>query len=335
MDVVLCHPEFGYYTTRDPLGADGDFTTAPEISQIFGEMLGLWAADIWVKMGSPDAVKIIECGPGRGTLLADALRAARCAAGFCETLQVHLVETSPALRARQGQALSGFSPVWHDRFDTLPPGPTILIANEFLDALPVRQCVRTGSGWAERHVDVDGDKGFRFVLSSADTQTIESLPLPCRMAAPGQIVEFSPARENFVADVSARLAASGGAALFIDYGHGASAPGETLQAVRAHRFVPVLEGVGNADLTAHVDFARLALCAGKTGVSVSPLVAQGAFLTQLGGDARLAALCEKNPGRAHALKTGYDRLISPHAMGELFKVMGLWHGLKAPPEGFS
>lgn len=335
MDMVLGHPVFGYYPTRDPLGAQGDFTTAPEISQIFGELIGLWAADVWMKMGRPDPVLLVECGPGRGTILADAMRAARVVPEFCKAIRIHLVETSPALRAHQAHTLRDFAPVWHDRPEDLPPGPMILIANEFLDALPVRQCVRTTSGWAERHVDLDGPEDFRFVLRPADPQTIEALPAPCRAAAPGEIVEFSPAREAFAKHLSARLVRSNGAALLIDYGHASSAPGDTLQAVRAHRFAPVLKDIGNADLTAHVDFARLAEGIHPTGVSIAPIVSQGAFLTALGGAARLEALSRKNPGQAESLQSAYRRLTAPNEMGDLFKVMAVWHGLDALPEGFS
>lgn len=334
MEIALGHPK-GYYATRDPLGARGDFTTAPEISQIFGEMIGLWAADVWDKIGRPDPVLIVECGPGRGTLLADALRAAQVLPGFCRAAHVHLIETSPVLRACQSRALKDFIPVWHEELGTLPPGPAIVLANEFLDALPIRQLVRMESGWAERFVDADGADGFCFMLRPAAPETIESLPLPCRKTAPGQIVEIAPVREAFVTALSERLLVGGGAALMIDYGHLSSGPGDTLQAVRAHRFAPVLEDIGEADLTAHVDFERLALGARAGGVQVGQLVEQGDFLRRLGGPARLEALCRSNPERAEELRSGFHRLSAPEAMGRLFKVMALWHGLKTPPEGIS
>jgi NADH dehydrogenase [ubiquinone] 1 alpha subcomplex assembly factor 7 len=335
MQTVLCHPELGYYTTRDPLGATGDFTTAPEISQIFGEMIGLWAADVWMKMGAPPHVLLAECGPGRGTLMADALRAARKIPPFAQALRVHLIETSPTLRAHQARALADADPVWHGGLEDLPAGPLILIGNEFLDALPVRQFERAAKGWAERCVGAGTDGSFFFEAVPVGAGALRDLRLADTTFAQGTVVERAPAREAFVETLAARLREEGGAALFLDYGSARSGTGDTLQAVRAHRPVPVLEDIGQADLTAHVDFEALAHGAARGGATVGPIVDQGMFLHALGGQARLAALCRVNPSQADDLRAGYERLSATHAMGRLFKAWSLWHGLTAPPEGFS
>lgn len=334
MEIVLCHPAFGYYTTRDPFGAGGDFTTAPEISQIFGEVMGLWLADAWVKAGRPDPILLVECGPGRGTLMADVLRATRKIPGFSNAARVHLIESSPFLRARQAEALADFTPVFHDRIERLPTGPVFLIANEFLDALPVRQYRRTESGWAERRVTLDDAQHFRFV-EEASPEDNEALSDRARTTTPGAMVEISPAREDFLLHVANRVRQAGGAALFIDYGSERSGFGDTLQALRAHRPVDVLDCVGEADLTTQVDFEPLVRVARTADVQVAPVVDQGLFLTRMGGALRLEALCRARPDRAQDLRAGFARLTAPEAMGRLFKVLGLWHGLDGFPEGFS
>ena len=261
MAEALGHPEHGYYRRRDPLGAAGDFTTAPEIGQAFGELLGLWCADCWEQMGRPRPVRLVELGPGRGTLMADALRAATVMPGFRQAIDLHLVETSPTLRARQRQALGDAAPAWHDRFETVPAGPMLLIANEFFDALPVHQFQATAAGWRERLVALEaGGDGFRPALASAPSPAAALIAPNLDPAGlpPGSVVEVAPAGIALAGAIGARLTADGGATVIIDYGHAASAAGDTLQAVRGHRRHPVLAEPGAADLTAHVDFAALA-----------------------------------------------------------------------------
>src|SRR5215470_2219640 len=255
MTEVLQHPRLGYYATRDPLGTAGDFVTAPEVSQVFGELIGLWCADAWARMGQPDPVHLAELGPGRGTLMADALRALAVAPDFRRALRLHLVETSPALRALQARALATAAPTWHERLDAIPAGPLLLVANEFLDTLPIRQFERRGSGWNERRVGLAPDGGtLVFALDPAPSPSAALLPSRLSPAAEGSVAEACPAALSLAADLARRLSADGGAALFIDYGHPESAWGDTLQAVRQHRYHPVLEAPGSADITAHVDF---------------------------------------------------------------------------------
>jgi len=305
-----------YYAARDPLGSAGDFTTAPEISQMFGELLGLWLADMWRRAGGPQPVSYVELGPGRGTLAADALRAMR-RMGLAP--RVHLVEGSAALRHRQLAAVP--DAVWHHDPSTLPDdGPILLLANEFLDALPLRQLVRTAAGWRERMVAVEGG---RFVCIAGDRPMDAVLPEARRDAAEGTLIETSPAAAAVVREVAERLARQGGAALFIDYGHDAPRTGSTLQAVRAHRKVDAFEDPGEADLSAHVDFATLGPLAATAGARWLGTVPQGAFLGALGIEARAAALARAAPGQAEALRIALHRLTDRAQMGELFKVMGL------------
>lgn len=334
MSLALGHPVHGYYMTRDPFGAKGDFTTAPEISQMFGETLGAWAADVWVKLGAPSRFSLVECGPGRGTLMADALRATRRVPGFHASLAVHLVETSPVLRAYQERALKGFAVTWHDTLETLPAnGPLVLLANEFLDALPVRQIVKTASGWAERALILDAQGSLAFGISPAP----DSLPPLVRFSArEGDIAEIAPERTAFVRSLAVRLRRQKGAALFVDYGYERPASGETLQAVKNHAFAPVLEEIGRADLTAHVDFSAIAEAARVEAVSVYGPVAQGSFLERLGLMARAdIVLKAASPVQAKDIREAAARLLDPAQMGGLFKVLALYEGLETPPEGFS
>jgi SAM-dependent MidA family methyltransferase len=294
-----------YYATRDPLGAKGDFITAPEISQMFGEMVGAALADCWARAGKPSDAIYAELGPGRGTLARDALKVLR-AAGF--EGEVHLVETSPALRAMQEKALSPAN--WHEEIADLPAKPLLLVANEFLDALPIRQFV----GDVERRVLVAAG-GLAFDRD-------------------GDIVETSPAREAAVTAIAMCLAAKGGVALFMDYGHTMSAPGDTLQAVRDHGFAPVLANPGEQDLTSHVDFEAIAAAAGDAGAAVTRLVGQGEWLNRLGIRARAEALAEANPGKVAEIQAAVERLTAPDQMGDLFKVIAI-HSVDWPqPAGF-
>ncbi len=316
MAICLGDPQHGYYTTRDPFGAAGDFVTAPEISQMFGELIGLWAAEVWLQMGSPAPVVMVELGPGRGTLMADALRAARALPAFRQALSVHLVETSPVLRQAQGRALADADPTWHDATGTLPDGPIIVIANEFLDALPIRQFVRKDGAWRERLVGLDPDGRLAFGLAPD--------PEPLAGAAPeGTVREVPVAALPIVRDIARRIAATGGAALFIDYGHDGAGYGDTLQALRAHGFADPLARPGSQDLTVHVDFAILREAARAEACAYQGTVSQGEWLLRLGLGQRAAALSARaDPGQAARIAAAFDRLTAggATAMGRLFKV---------------
>ncbi|MEA3061688.1 MAG: dehydrogenase [ubiquinone] 1 alpha subcomplex assembly factor 7 [Sphingomonadales bacterium] len=305
-----------YYATRDPLGAGGDFVTAPEISQAFGELAGLCLADAWDRAGRPEAAAYVELGPGRGTLAADALRAMR-AAGLAPA--VHFVETSPVLRAAQAARVPGAA--WHDDIAGLPEdGPLLVVANEFFDALPARQLVRAGLGWHERVVDVaDG----RFVPKAGPPVPAAAIPAHVREASEGSILEVSPAATAVAAGLAHRLVAQGGAALIVDYGHARTSAGETLQAVRAHRYVDPWSEPGESDLTVHVDFEALAAAARDEGARVLGPVGQGDWLRALGMDARTEALAARAPERREELERARDRLVGEAEMGRLFKVLAL------------
>jgi NADH dehydrogenase [ubiquinone] 1 alpha subcomplex assembly factor 7 len=341
MAEALGHPRYGYYATRDPFGAAGDFITAPEISQMFGELLGLWCAAMWRLMGEPRPVRLVELGPGRGTLMADALRAiGQAAPQFRAALDVHLVETSPALRALQAERLGTDGVAWHDAWDGVPPGPALVLANEFLDALPVHQFVRQDGGWRERLVGRDpAGGGLRFELSAEAPDAAAALPRALAQQADtlpdGSIVEIRPAANALGRALGARIAAEGCAALIVDYGHAASAAGDTLQAVRDHRYADVLAAPGEADLTAHVDFAAFAEAARAVGAAVHGPLTQSRFLRALGIEARAEALREKaSPDQAAAIDSATRRLIHPAEMGTLFKVLALSRAAPAPPPGF-
>jgi len=295
-----------YYATRDPLGRGGDFTTAPEISQMFGELVGAALADCWQRSGSPADTIYAELGPGRGTLAADALRVLR-KSGF--EGPVHLVETSPAMRAEQARRVPDAT--WHDSIAELPPAPLLLAANEFLDALPVRQWI----AGTERGVTIARDR--------------------LAFTAEGDIREDSPARDSAVAALSSHLARHGGCALIIDYGHAHSAPGDTLQAVRGHAFADPLADPGEADLTAHVDFEAVTRAARAPGVQVTLFVPQGTWLERLGIAARCAALAAAHPHRAAELAAARARLCDGAQMGELFKLIALHSINWARPAGFA
>jgi NADH dehydrogenase [ubiquinone] 1 alpha subcomplex assembly factor 7 len=304
-----------YYASRDPLGTAGDFTTAPEISQMFGELVGLWLADLWDRAErSADAI-YVELGPGRGTLAKDALRA-MASAGLRP--EVHLVEASPALREIQRTAFP--EAVFHDDPSTLPAQqPLLLVANEFLDALPVRQLVRAEDGWRERMVGLDGET-FAFVAGIQPMD--DAVPEAFADAPPGAIVEACPGAAAIVEEIAHRLRAQGGAALFADYGTLATHTGSTLQAVKAHRRVDPFAEIGQADLTAHVDFAVLAALAQRSGLAVAATT-QGKWLTAMGIDARAATLVRAAPARANEIAAARDRLVNAAAMGDLFKVMAM------------
>jgi NADH dehydrogenase [ubiquinone] 1 alpha subcomplex assembly factor 7 len=329
MLLCLLHPAHGYYTTRDPLGVAGDFTTAPEISQMFGEMLGLSLAQIWMDQGRPAPFALAELGPGRGTLMADALRATARVPGFHAAMRLHLIEASPVLRARQAATLAGFAPHFHDSADTLPDSPLFLLANEFFDALPIRQFLRRGDGWAERMV---GAQDGALCFGLAPPVPLAALAGRLADTAEGEMVETCQPAQPIMAAIAARIAARGGAALVIDYGDWRSR-GDTLQALRAHRFDHPLAHPGEADLTAHVDFEALALAAQP--LHAEALTPQGVFLEALGMGARANALAERLEGAARdAHLAAYRRLTHGREMGHLFKVLGLRRATDPALPGF-
>lgn len=327
MAECLLHPVHGYYMTRDPFGAVGDFTTAPEISQMFGELLGLALAQAWLDRGAPTPFTLAELGPGRGTLMADILRATKGVPGFRAAAQVVLVEASPSLREVQGTTLSGHAPVWVSRVEDLPEAPLFLIANEFLDALPVRQFQRGAQGWQERLVGLRDDR-LTFGLSAPLPQVPETPAL--RHAPEGALVEDNLPARIAVAEVAKRIARHGGIAYWIDYG-GWRSQGDTLQALRNHAFDDPLAHPGEADLTAHVDFEPLAALARAFAYDT-----QGAVLARLGIDARAERLAAKLTGAAlESHRAAHRRLTDPSEMGSVFKVLAVTSAGAPPPPGFS
>ncbi|MEP3051863.1 MAG: SAM-dependent methyltransferase [Erythrobacter sp.] len=305
-----------YYSSRDPLGDTGDFITAPEISQMFGELIGLWLVDQWMQMGAPARVHYVELGPGRGTLAKDILRAAQ---RFELKPQVHMVEGSPAMRALQRGAIP--AAIHHEDMSDLPEdAPLLIVANEFFDALPIRQLVRMEHGWRERMVGLENEQ-LAFIAGDKPMDSV--IPPGLLNAGEGTVLETSPASAALMGEVAARLAQQGGAALVIDYGSLEARTGSTLQAVRAHEKVDALADPGNADLTAHVDFAMLKTTTEKAGANVIGTACQGNWLKQLGIDSRLEALKKMAPDRAEILQRQRDRLVAENAMGELFKVLAV------------
>jgi len=325
MRLCLTHPRYGYYVTRDPLGRGGDFITAPEISQMFGELIGLWMATVWRQMGEPENLRLVELGPGRGTLMADALRAARLVPGFLDAVVVHLVEVSPALQRQQEQRLEGIGVplLWHGTLDEVPADPSIVVANEFVDALPIRQAVRQDDGWHERLVDIGPDGDLVMTAATAPLPHFEaSLPRTLRQAPPGAIYEW---RADDLALELGRRMREDGAALIIDYGHTQCGLGDTLQAVAGHFFTEPLRAPGQADLTAHVDFEALAQCAESMGARIHGPLRQRDFLLQLGIEKRAAALKKGSPLKAADIDSALARLLAqgPRGMGDLFKVLAV------------
>lgn len=326
MAMCLGHAEHGYYMTRDPLGVQGDFITAPEVSQVFGELIGVWAIAAWTAMGAPGVFNLVELGPGRGTLMADMLRAAsKVAPGFTGAARVHLVETSPVLRERQ-RATLGQAVVWHDRFEDVPEGPLLLVANEFFDALPLRQFERRDGAWHERVVGLQGD---RLVLGLVPADIGST-------GRDGDIIEWAPARSGVARLVGERLAREPGMALIIDYGHTRSAFGDTLQALKGHQPVSILESPGECDLTAHVDFEALARALVEGGAAVYPILNQRAFLLEMGLQQRTAILASRaDPATRARLERQMTRLAGPDQMGNLFKVLAATSPGLPPPHPFA
>jgi NADH dehydrogenase [ubiquinone] 1 alpha subcomplex assembly factor 7 len=326
MELCLTHPEHGYYMTQDPFGRGGDFITAPEISQMFGELIGLWAADIWRNNGKPQGLALIELGPGRGTLMLDALRAAKALPEFRAGLSVHLVEASPRLRAQQRETLVEVDlPVqWHKALTEVPETPAIIIANEFFDALPVHQAVKQDDGWHERVVTLT-DGRLAFGIAAEILPRFElTVPKQLRGVPRGVIYEWRP--DSVALEISRRIMRAGGAALVLDYGHLRSDIGETLQAMRGHAFVDPLADQGLADLTAHVDFAALQASLECLGARTHGPIEQGVFLRRLGIEVRASSLKAAAPAKVGpAIDAAVARLTATGktGMGTLFKVMGV------------
>jgi NADH dehydrogenase [ubiquinone] 1 alpha subcomplex assembly factor 7 len=327
MTACLHDPQFGYYATRPALGEAGDFITAPLVSQMFGELIGLWAVECWERLGRPSPVRLVEAGPGDGTLMSDMLRAARLAPAFLQAAEVWLVEVSEPLRAVQ-RARLGEAARWASSLEEVPGrAPVILVANELLDCLPARQWVRTEKGWAERLVTVGEDGALAFALGG------QAPPFPAAWdAKAGDVMEVSPAQEAFADQLGHRIARDGGAALLIDYGRAEPGPGDTLQALRRHEKVDPLACPGEADLTVHADFPRVLSAARGQGAG-APLLTQGEFLRRLGIEARAAALARARPDRAAVIGRQLERLTRADQMGELFKVACI-HSPGWTPPGF-
>lgn len=325
----LLHPQHGYYATRDPFGRGGDFTTAPEISQMFGELVGLCLAQAWLDQGAPTPFTLAELGPGRGTLMADALRATRGVPGFHAAAQVVLVEASPTLRQVQRATLKNHPVTWADGVEALPDAPLFLIANEFFDALPIRQFTRQGQGWAETVVGLAGD---RLTLGKTAPTPLAALSHRLADTAEGDVVELCPAAAPIMGQIGTRIAARGGAALIIDYGDWRS-QGDTFQALQDHRFVDPLAAPGDADLTAHVDFEALAQASAPA--RASRMIAQGAWLERLGIGARAERLARGLTGAAlQSHLAAHRRLTGATEMGSLFKALALYPSSFPPPPGF-
>jgi SAM-dependent MidA family methyltransferase len=326
MEQCLTHPRHGYYVARDPLGREGDFTTSPEVSQMFGELLGLWAASVWKAIDSPSVLRLIELGPGRGTMMADALRALRVLPPLYQSLSVHLVEINPELRDKQKSTLTGVRNIaWHERLDEVPDGPSVILANEYFDVLPIHQVVKREAGWHERVVEIDGNGQLVFGTAAEPTPRFEALLPPLVRAAPvGAVFEWRPDAE--IMRIATRVRDQGGAALIIDYGHLRSDVGDTFQAIARHSFTDPLKNPGQADITAHVDFQALARAAEDLGAQVHGPVPQGDFLKRLGIETRAVTLMAKTtPEISEDISGALKRLIGGGrgGMGSMFKVLAV------------
>lgn len=326
MELCLNHPDYGYYVSRDPLGREGDFTTSPEISQMFGELLGLWSASVWTAAGEPSTLRLVEIGPGRGTMMADALRALRVLPPLYQALSVHLVEINPVLREKQKATLAGIRNVhWHTDIAEVPEGPAVILANEYFDVLPIHQAVKRETGWHERVIEISGSGALVFGVAPDPIPRFEVLLPPLvRMAPVGAVFEWRPDAE--IMKIATRVRDQGGAALIIDYGHVRSDVGDTFQAIAKHSFADPLQSPGRADLTAHVDFQALARAAEDVGARTHGPVTQGEFLKRLGIETRAVSLMAKaTPQVSEDISGALQRLTGEGrgAMGSMFKVLGV------------
>lgn len=336
MQACLSDAASGAYASRQPIGGAGDFITAPEISQIFGELIGLWSVSVWQSMGAPRAVTVAELGPGHGSLMADALRAWRAVPAFLDVISVALIETSPVMVAAQRSALrEARVPVsWYATLDELPDGPLIVLANEFIDALPIRQFIYRDGTWLERLIASDGSGGFCFTEGNRLALGDQASDLPDE-APDGSILEMRPAARTLLYELARRASVAPLAVLIIDYGHDEAGFGDTLQAVRGHRFAATLADPGSADLSAHVDFADLKRRASALGLKPYGPVPQGEFLLKLGlGERRNRLLQRATPAQAEAIASGASRLVDPKQMGILFKALALTGADRPPPPPF-
>jgi SAM-dependent MidA family methyltransferase len=326
MELCLMHPQHGYYVSRDPLGREGDFTTAPEVSQMFGELLGLWAASVWKAIGSPPMLRLVELGPGRGTMMGDALRALRVLPPLYQSLSIHLVEINPVLREKQKATLSGVRNIaWHDSIDQVPDGPAVILANEYFDVLPIHQAVKRETGWHERVIKLDNDGKLMFGAADHPTPRFEVLLPPLVRAAPvGAVFEWRPDAE--IMKIATRVRDQDGAALIIDYGHLRSDAGDTFQAIARHSFTDPLKNPGQADVTAHVDFQALVRAAEDLGARVHGPVTQGELLKRLGVEARALSLMAKAaPEVSEDISGALKRLTDSGrgGMGSMFKALAI------------
>ncbi len=337
MALALGHERHGYYMGRDPFGRAGDFITAPEVSQMFGELVGIWCAAGWQMMDAPAEWNLIELGPGRGTLLADLVRACSVMPGLRDGMQVHLVEMSPVLKTMQAETLkrAGIEATWHDRLEDVPEGQSLIIANEFFDALPVSQLQKQAGHWHERVVGLADDGKLAFGLAS-DRVAPALVPTWAANAADGDIAEFSPVRDAVAREIGRRIAKDMGAALIIDYGHMRSAAGDTLQAIRKHQFADVLSRPGDADITSHVDFEALTTAVTADGAKPYGPVMQGDFLIKMGLKEREEMLRARADARQRIrLSKGAQKLVSGNQMGQLFKVLAVTHPDMPKPAPFN
>jgi NADH dehydrogenase [ubiquinone] 1 alpha subcomplex assembly factor 7 len=345
MDACLADPDFGYYRVRQPFGLSGDFITAPDICQAFGELLGLWCVHVWAELGQPAGVRLIELGPGRGALMSDALRAAYLVPPFLDAVSVHLVETSPSLREAQAERIRAEArdhqrPIpelhWHDRLEDVPEGPSLVIANEFVDALPIRQFQLTGDRWHERMVALDDAGRFVYALAAEPLDDTSLLPPAQASAKEGDLIELRPGQSNLIGALAARAGRAPLAGLIIDYGYSQPALGDSFQAVRAHDYADPLQHPGLCDLTAHVDFSELKRHATAAGLATHGPVSQRDFLVALGIRERAAQLMQSMESiqQAHRFVSGLQRLIEPKEMGTLFKAMALTGADQPPVPGF-
>ncbi|MEM6638025.1 MAG: SAM-dependent methyltransferase [Pseudomonadota bacterium] len=332
MQHCLTDPEDGYYMRRDPLGISGDFVTAPEVSQVFGELIGVFLAQSWLDRGAPSPFSLVEFGPGRGTLMTDALRATATVPGFLESMKLSLLEVSPLLRQKQAQALECHSPTWTDCIADLPELPTFAVANEYFDALPIKQFRRMGLGWQERLVDVSASGAFRVI--EAPVADHSHLAPRLEDTRDGDIVELRPLAENQINAISERLLTKDGVLLIVDYGDWRSL-GDTLQALRTGQTADPTQDPGTADLTAHVDFEALTTAAKSAqGITTTRLTEQSVFLERLGVTQRFRALSEANPEQIDQLSASYRRLTDPAEMGSIFKAMAIYRDGAPLPPGF-
>lgn len=325
MNHALTHPEHGYYMTRDPFGVRGDFITAPEISQLFGEMIGAWVTDIWHQMGQPE-INLVECGPGRGTLMADITRVIKNTEGFSDKVNITLIETSPVLIAQQKEVLKTQKVEWVSSINQLDSEhPSIIIGNEFLDALPIEQIIRTSEGWHQRYVKFE-DESFNYEWQNAEEYLVAMLP---EKTQSNVIYEVSPAQHEFMLQCCDHIKRTNGVALLIDYGYAKKGHGETLQAVRKNTYAKVLRHIGETDITAHVNFAALKETVEHQNLACEKIITQAEFLQNLGIEIRAQMLMHKKD-----ISEDVKRLISPEQMGDLFKVFCSHNGNQIKPAGF-